>query len=198
MEGFTNFLKKAVDVLLVAALLAVAASVIITYAAKEKSGSKTAQASVFGYTPTVTLTGSMLPTIQINALSIVKCCDISEARVGDIVVFYSDQRGTNIIHRAVEITGQGDSVSIVTKGDNNAAPDSAPVTKSNFIGVAKVTFNRAAPVVKKLLREDGSGLDPVKMLIAGGIACAAIFAALELLKCLVLLLLRLIKGGPGE
>ncbi len=198
MDGFINFLKKAVDVVLAVALLAMAASVIITYAAKARSGSKTAQASVFGYTPTVTLTGSMLPTIRINALSIVKCCDISDVRTGDIIVFYNAQRDMNIIHRAVEITGEGDDIRIVTKGDNNAAADGDPVTRSNFIGIAKVTFNRAAPIVEKLLREDGSGLDPVKMFIAAVALCLAVFAAMELIKWLILLLLRLFRSGPGE
>lgn len=198
MEGFISFLKKAVDVLLVIVLVAVAASVIITYAAKAKSGSKTAQTSVFGYTPTVTLSGSMLPTIQIDALSIVKCCDISQARVGDIVVYYSAERNMNIIHRAVEITGEGDDISIITKGDNNAVADSVPVTRSNFIGISKVTFNRAAPIVAKLLREDGSGLDPVKLLIAAVAVCLAVVAAIELIKWLILLLLRLFRSGPEE
>ncbi len=198
MEGFISFLKKAVDVLLVIVLVAVAASVIITYTAKAKSGSKTAQTNVFGYTPTVTLSGSMLPTIRINALSIVKCCDISQARVGDIVVYYSAERNMNIIHRVVEINGQGDDISIITKGDNNAAADSVPVTRSNFIGISKVTFNRAAPIVAKLLREDGSGLDPVKLLIAAVAVCLAVVAAIELIKWLILLLLRLFRSGPEE
>ena len=198
MDGFITFLKKAVDVLIVVILIAVAASVIITYAAKTKSGSKTAQTSVFGYTPTVTLTGSMLPTIQINALSIVKCCDISEARTGDIIVYYSAERDMNIIHRAVEITGEGDSISIITKGDNNAAADSVPVTKSSFIGIAKVTFNRAAPVVEKLLREDGSGLDQGKLLIGAAAVFLAVLVAVELIKYLIILILKLFKSGHGE
>ena len=50
----------------------------------------------------------------------------------------------------------------------------------------------------KLLREDGSGLDPVKLLIAAVAVCLAVVAAIELIKWLILLLLRLFRSGPEE
>ena len=198
MDGFLNFLRKTVDVVLMALLVAVAATVIITSAAKTRSGSKTMQANVFGYTPTVTLTPSMLPTIQVNALSIVKCCDISEAKVGDIIVYYSAERNMNISHRAVEITGRDGETRIVTKGDNNPVADSAVTTKDNFIGIAVVTFNGAAPVVEKLLREDRSGFDPVKLLIAGVALCLAVFAVTEIVKYIIILVLSLFGKDRGQ
>ena len=171
-----KILKRLFDLAFTGILLAVAGSILITAVIKIRSGDPRKQANVFGYTPTVTLTGSMLPTIQIDALSIVRCCDISRVREGDIIVYYSPERGMIIIHRAVRVTGEGQDKRIQTKGDNNPVADSIITTKENFVGIAIATFNGAAPVVEKLLKPDRSGFDPVRLFLAGAGLFLAIWA----------------------
>ncbi len=154
MKTLNRVLNIVVTAVLIVALLAVGSTVLARFTPIRR-----------GFVPTVTLTGSMLPTIKINAISIVRYCDISEVREGDIIIYYNSEKGANIIHRAIGIEGEGDERVITTKGDNNRSPDAMRTTRENFIGIAVLTFNSLAPLTGRLLRADGTGLDPVKLFI---------------------------------
>ena len=74
----------------------------------------------------------------------------SELRVGDIIVFPSHERqGQRIIHRIIRKSGDR----FITMGDNNPAPDAAPVTAAQNPSLAtakilpdgrRVALNRGA------------------------------------------------------
>lgn len=71
---------------------------------------------------------SMRPTLQPGDLLHVEreCLDL---HVGDIVVFASDE-GQNIVHRIVAMDHSG----LTTRGDNNSAPDAAPIKRERLLG----------------------------------------------------------------
>ena len=93
------------------------------------------------YPMMVVVSESMVPTLGVGDYIIVaKVPDASQLNVGlapqgDIIVFL--RPGTTdeyIVHRAVKEQGSGDSLSFVTKGDNNLGPDGVPVPASNIMG----------------------------------------------------------------
>ncbi len=96
--------------------------------------------SVFGTTPMVVLSGSMSGTaedhIEIGDLIFVGKADPAELETGDVIAF---MQGKMIVtHRITEVrTAEDGSVSWVTKGDANNAPDSDLVSEDNLIGIYK-------------------------------------------------------------
>jgi len=85
---------------------------------------------VFQVFPTVILTGSMEPVLYPGDVALIKKCDSKDVQIGDVVQYWTEQ--IFIIHRVIEIdeaTGE-----FRTKGDNNSAPDSKPVTPGQIKG----------------------------------------------------------------
>lgn len=87
--------------------------------------------SIFGYTVRIVISGSMEPTIPVYTVNIVKKCDISDIRRGDIILY---NYKSDIIHRVIDINTDG---SLITQGDANEVPDEISVSADMFIG--KVT-----------------------------------------------------------
>jgi signal peptidase len=70
---------------------------------------------------------SMYPVFQNGQLTFY--IPTHNADIGDIIIYYSPNRGTYVIHQVVQIYGNGDSKSYVTKGINpitNPLPDNSP------------------------------------------------------------------------
>ncbi len=65
---------------------------------------------------------SMEPLLQTGDLVFVIKASPDNIHVGDVVV-YKRPNGEYVIHRVIEIIGNGDSMLVVTKGDNNPVPD---------------------------------------------------------------------------
>ncbi|MEC1423423.1 signal peptidase I SipW [Bacillus subtilis] len=87
--------------------------------------------AVFGYTLKSVLSGSMEPEFNTGSLILVKeIADVKELQKGDVITFMQDAN-TAVTHRIVDITKQEDHLLFKTKGDNNAAADSAPVSDEN-------------------------------------------------------------------
>ena len=88
----------------------------------------------------VVSSGSMVPTLNVNDVLIVKDGGtmFQDVKVGDIIVFNKpDTMDRVIVHRIAEITGTGDDRIIRTKGDANPASipgTDYPITKQDFIG----------------------------------------------------------------
>ena len=94
-------------------------------------------ASVMGYSLFRVITGSMEPTIPVNAVIVCRSTDIHDVAVGDVVVFrLADLSGEKIItHRVSDIHTQSDgTVTLETRGDANPVADTRPVTQSGLIG----------------------------------------------------------------
>lgn len=92
------------------------------------------------YRPVVVVSGSMLPTIQINALCMVRFNDFEDVQEGDIIMFYCPPLGENITHRVVEVSEYG----LITKGDNNEDVDSMLTTKELYRGKVIGIWNGAS------------------------------------------------------
>ena len=87
--------------------------------------------------------GSMEPTIPTGSLCIVNSkARYEDIEVGDVVVYIRKSDSKRIIHRVIEITGDG----MITKGDANSASDGLSVTAENLY--AKNLFH--IPVLGRL------------------------------------------------
>jgi signal peptidase len=90
----------------------------------------------------VVSSGSMIPTLNVGDIIIVKDRDsFKTLKVGDIIVF-KDPRGGDrtIVHRIYSITEDQYGIAIYTKGDNNPAPDAWVVRESHYIGKVVLTL----------------------------------------------------------
>ena len=92
------------------------------------------------------VTGSMEPTIPIDAVLVAKETKIESIKKGDIVCFRSTNPGSEgmiVTHRVVgTYTAPDSTYCLQTKGDNketNPTVDQTPVTKENLIG--RVTWH---------------------------------------------------------
>jgi signal peptidase len=83
---------------------------------------------------------SMVPTLNVGDLIIVKGSDPNLVTVGTIIVFHSPRNHEMlIVHRVVGITSQGGKLYFETKGDNNPTRDGwypyPGVPEENLVGV---------------------------------------------------------------
>ena len=80
---------------------------------------------------------SMVPTLNVGDIVIVKGVDPNTITVGTVIIFRSPGGSIDIIHRVVGIVKVGDTLYFQTKGDRNAAPDpwSPGVPEQNVKGV---------------------------------------------------------------
>lgn len=99
-------------------------------------------AGFFGYSLFRVVTGSMEPTLPVNTLIACKSTPIEEIRVGDIVVFRSQELEAEriITHRVVSVvSGESGAPLLETRGDANPVADRKLVGAYNLIG--KVVWN---------------------------------------------------------
>jgi signal peptidase len=89
---------------------------------------------VFPFQPSVVPSGSMIPVIYPGDVVIVAKTQAGAVRRGDIIEYHNVKDNINIVHRVIEIQGEGNQRFFVTKGDNNNAPDREPVPEQNVIG----------------------------------------------------------------
>ena len=92
---------------------------------------------LLGVQPTTMISGSMRPTMDVGDMAIVRDVSTDSIKPGDIIQFW--QNGEMIIHRVVDVSGQGDDRLFTTKGDANSEPDSALVSAGQVRG--EVVFN---------------------------------------------------------
>lgn len=102
-----------------------------------------------GYQPVAIVSGSMLPTIKVNAICIVHKCDLSEVEVGDIVMYYHPKLKENVTHRCIEKGYDW----VLTKGDNNDVADDIYVIRGNFEGKVVSIWNWVAPLMRTLVHD---------------------------------------------
>lgn len=87
---------------------------------------------------------SMVPTLNVGDIVIVKGVDPKTIAVGTIIIFRSPDGSIDIIHRVIGIVKEGNVLYFQTKGDHNTAPDpwSPGVPEHNVKGVlaAKIPY----------------------------------------------------------
>lgn len=110
--------------------------------------------NVLGYRPVLVVSGSMLPSIEINSLSIMKYCSIDEVEVGDVVMYYHPRLKINITHRAIDKYDASEEVEyLIVKGDANNAADDIHVTDDMLVGKLVATYNQTVPFVNLIIQD---------------------------------------------
>lgn len=89
--------------------------------------------NAFGYKPMICMSGSMSPVFDPGDLVIAKEVDTSTLKTNDIICYLVD--GVAVTHRIIEVVDNGNSVSYITKGDANNAPDAEAVTQDMVEGI---------------------------------------------------------------
>ena len=108
---------------------------------------------ILGYSPTLVVSGSMLPTIQINAMCIMRTVSIDDIKIGDIVVYRNDFRGINVVHRVVNIVEEDGEKALVMKGDNNSYEDQIHPKSSDIVGKVVWIVNSFANVANGIIQK---------------------------------------------
>ncbi|MGQ9781607.1 MAG: signal peptidase I [Nitrososphaeria archaeon] len=105
---------------------------------------------LLGYFPTVPISGSMNPVMDVGDLAIVAEVPSERLAVGDIIQYWSGEG--MVIHRIHEIRAQDGM--FITKGDANNAPDPEPVYPQQIKGKVVIIIPKlgwASIVVKDAL-----------------------------------------------
>ena len=134
--------------------------------------------SIAGYSVFKVATGSMEPTISVNALLICDSVDIEDVVVGDIVCFESlsqQMRGSVVTHRVTEIENLAGFIRLKTRGDANTVEDTLSVAENNLIG--KVVW----------YSEDSNIVTNVISFLSGKIGFLAVIVLPVLLVCALIL-----------
>lgn len=83
------------------------------------------------------ITPSMEPTIPAGTYILAEKAEAESVRVDDVIMFYSRDPqiyGKINTHRIVEVISDDGELSYITRGDNNPANDSYPVSAEDLIG----------------------------------------------------------------
>ncbi len=79
---------------------------------------------------------SMIPTLNVGDIILVRGIDPRDVTVDTIIIFHSpNDWDMPIVHRVVAVENAGSSVFFRTKGDHNPVPDSWIVPDQNLMGV---------------------------------------------------------------
>lgn len=123
--------------------------------------------TVFGYQLKTVLSGSMEPGIKTGSIIAVQPGgDTTRFKNGDIITFQMDKEGNLTTHRVIEVRGNGETTSYITKGDNNNGPDTEPVLNQNV--VAEYT-GFTVPYIGYLLNYTQSKLGSALLFVIPGI-----------------------------
>jgi signal peptidase len=91
----------------------------------------------------VVSSGSMIPTLNVGDIIIVRGVAPQTITVGTIIIFHSPvDYEMPIVHRVIAVDQQGTGLFFQTKGDNNPVADGWRVPSGNLIGVyvAKIPY----------------------------------------------------------
>ena len=136
-EKKMKVLKKAgtvvVSVLLWVVILVAALYAFTTMATRDNQN----VADLFGYTPMAVQSDSMAPTFEKGDLILIKKCDTSTLKEGDIICFHTiinNEYALNT-HRIQSIVEQGGARSYTTLGDNNnGIADTHVISDGDIVG----------------------------------------------------------------
>ncbi len=136
----TRAVRRTLDVLLIAVILIVLATITIARIIPSISGGST---FVVGG-------GSMEPTIPFGSAVVVTPVDTADLHVGDIVSMRVGKEQAVFTHRIVRLVPRDDGLWIETKGDNNAKPDPSIIPASTVVGRLQMSIPYAGYAVKLL------------------------------------------------
>ncbi len=84
-------------------------------------------AGYFGYRPTLIVGPSMVPSFETGDIVITSPVDVDTIEMGDVVRFRTETGA--IVHRVVEIQGDGVALQFITRGDGNNTDDPPVLTE---------------------------------------------------------------------
>ena len=142
--------------------------------------------NVFNLRPVVIVSGSMIPSIQINSLSIMEYCELSDLKVGDVAVYNHPSMGIMITHRVIEDHRDEAVPWVVTKGDNNEVADPLKITEDLVVGKLVETHNWTVPIFDRIVKsEEIDTMALMLFIIIVGCAVSVAVAILNLVSILV-------------
>jgi len=84
----------------------------------------------------VVSSGSMVPTLNVGDIILVRGVDPRTVTVGTIIIFHSPaDYDMPIVHRVIKIDNEGNTIFFETKGDHNPIQDGWRVPTQNLMGV---------------------------------------------------------------
>jgi signal peptidase len=84
----------------------------------------------------VVSSGSMIPTLNVGDIILVRGVDAGTVAVGTIIIFHDpNDYAIPIVHRVVAVDDQGGQLYFETKGDNNPVKDGWLVPAQDLMGV---------------------------------------------------------------
>jgi signal peptidase len=94
-----------------------------------------------GYRPVSVYSGSMVPTLSVGSLAVVKPVATSSIRVGDVITFNDPFiHGRRVTHRIIRVAVKADGTrAFRTKGDANPTRDPWTIALPNRVG--RVSFD---------------------------------------------------------
>lgn len=99
-------------------------------------------AGAFPVRPTVIISGSMRPTIDVGDIAIVGKVNPEILKIGDIIQFKTSERPIPTLHRIIEVKMEEKESIFITQGDANNAPDD-PVKPEQVVGKVIFTVPKA-------------------------------------------------------
>ncbi len=92
---------------------------------------------MFGVTPMIVVTDSMVPEIQSGDLVFCKNVDADSLKKGDVIAFFDPaaKGQQSVVTHRIEAVDTKDGLSFVTKGDANNTADEKPVPAESVIGL---------------------------------------------------------------
>lgn len=105
---------------------------------------------------------SMVPTINVNDLIVIKQCEQEEMQVGDIIT-YKTEDDTIVTHKIIEINKVAEKNVYTTKGDNNDIKDSDPIYHEQVHGKYLFKISGAGKIAERL--QENNGLISVALII---------------------------------
>jgi signal peptidase I len=136
----TRATRRTLDVLLIAVILVVLATITIARIIPSVTGGST---FVVGG-------GSMEPTVPFGSVVIVTPVDPSDLHVGDVVSVRVGQQQAVFTHRIVRLVPRDDGLWIETKGDANDAADPSIIPATTVVGRLQASLPYAGYAVKLL------------------------------------------------
>lgn len=158
------------------------------------------RAKKVGYRPVIVVTGSMVPAIEVNSVSLMEYCTIDDLEVGDILMYRDPNRNINITHRVINVEKDwtGKVLYVNTKGDANVSQDSLNITSELVIGKLVKTYNWIAPYLSKFMIEPGEINSTAVMQAFLSLAVAIVLTVIVGYNLVIILISLLIAGRSPE
>ena len=181
--------KLICDLLYSAIMIVLIATIVFSLASRVLNGGSKVS-NIMGYTPTIVVSGSMVPTIEINSLCIMKNVDISKVELGDIIVYRNPENGRNIIHRVIGIADGENGRYLTMKGDANYREDRYRVDSNMFIGKIICICNWAVPYISNCVKDESIDYVTLSSYITKGLILA--FIVIYVLYIIIYLIINYI------